>query len=58
MIVPNLAPPEKDIAPSGGSTQSKTNGRTQNEATPVQQTFAKVPALIVLGVLAYFAFKK
>lgn len=57
MIV-DLAPPEKDIAPSGGSTQSKTNGRTQNEVTPVQQTFAKVPALIVLGVLAYFAFKK
>ncbi len=57
MIV-DLAPPEKDIAPSGASTQSQTNGRTQNEVTPVQQTFAKVPALIVLGVLAYFAFKK
>jgi len=26
--------------------------------TPVQTTLAKVPALIVIGLFAYFAFKK
>lgn len=42
-----LAPEPKDLGPN-----------TSQEMAPAAQSLAKVPALIVLGVLAYFAFKK
>lgn len=48
----DLAPPPKDITPN-------TNGATnQNGLTPTQITVAKIPAIILIGVLAYFALKK
>jgi hypothetical protein len=58
MIVPDLAPPQKDLAPD---TNGKTNGNgatNQNGLSPTQITVAKIPAVILLGVLAYFALKK
>lgn len=30
----------------------------ENRITPAQRTLAKVPAVILIGVLAYFALKK
>ena len=42
-----LAPEPKDLEPN-----------TDPGISPAAQSLAKVPALIVLGVLAYFAFKK
>ena len=42
-----LAPEPKDLGPN-----------IDPGLPPAAQSLAKVPALIVLGVLAYFAFKK
>lgn len=30
----------------------------KNNITPVQRSIAKIPAVILIGVLAYFALKK
>jgi len=42
-----LAPDSKDLGPN-----------IDPGVPPAAESLAKVPALIVLGVLAYFAFKK
>lgn len=58
MIVPDLAPPEKDIAPTNNGKTNGNNKTNGNGLSPTQITVAKIPAVILIGVLAYFALKK